>query len=123
MYPQNFPPTAFMDRMVELLLMKLPVEYTSVFRRERVRHELSAITNQELTAKAKADASTSGAPTPKGSAPSLLRHSGPYIADSQDRTILWARIVRFKHLSGGGDDGAETDSDELDAPRTAATGS
>jgi len=106
--------------------MKLPVEYKSAFRREGVLHELSAIADQELTTKAKADASTSNAPTPEeGSAPplpsgSLLRRSGPYIADSQDSTILRARVIRFKHLSGGGDDGAETDNGELDTLRAAA---
>jgi len=29
-------------------------------------------------------------------------------------------VIRFKHLSGGSDDGTETDNDELDALKTAA---
>jgi hypothetical protein len=29
-------------------------------------------------------------------------------------------VIRFKHLSGGSDDGAETYNDELDALKTAA---
>jgi len=29
-------------------------------------------------------------------------------------------VIRFKHLSGGSDDGAETDNDELDALKTPA---
>jgi hypothetical protein len=49
-----------------------------------------------------------------------LPRSGQYIADSHDGTILWARVIRFKHLSGSGDDGGETDNDKLDALRNAA---
>jgi len=81
---------------------------------------------RNLLLKPKADASTSNAPTPEeGSAPplpsgGLLRRSSPCIADSQDSTILRARVIRFKHLSGGSDDGTETDNDELDALKTAA---
>jgi E3 ubiquitin-protein ligase TRIP12 len=106
--------------------MKLPVEYKSAFRREGVLHELSAITDQELSTKTKADASTSNAPTPEeGSGPpipsgGLLRRSGQYIADSQDSTILRARVIRFRHLPSSSDDGAETDNDELNALKSAA---
>ena len=113
-------------QLVELLLIKLPVEYKFAFRREGVLHELSTIADQELSTKAKADTSRSSAPTPEeGSAPpmpsgGLLRRSGQYIADSQDSAILRARVIRFRHLSGSSDDGAETDNDELDALKSAA---
>jgi E3 ubiquitin-protein ligase TRIP12 len=64
-------------------------------------------------------------PTPEeGSAPPMppggLPPSGQYIADSHDGTILWAHVIRFKHLSGSGGDGGETDNDKLDALRNAA---
>ncbi len=52
--------------------------------------------------------------------PGGLRRSGQYIADSHDGTILRAHVIRFEHLSGSGDDGGETDNNELDALRNAA---
>lgn len=127
-------------QLVELLLIKLPVQYRSAFRREGVLHEVMSIADQDLTTKVKLEPtsasntpapeeSESSAPPPAPSAAILRRHghlSSHYAVDSQDANILRARIVRFRYLSPSSsstnpEDGNETDAnDELEALKAAA---
>jgi len=104
-------------QLVELLLISLPSEYTAVFRREGVLHEVTTIADQELTPKPKAESTNSPSPSALGDGPnmsaasliitssSLLRCSAPYL-DSQDANILRALVVRFKYFSSPFDSGA-----------------
>lgn len=124
-------------QLVEMLLCKLPVEYKSAFRREGVIHEILSIADQELSTaatKVKTEpTSSSNTPAPddgSGSSPapapptssSLLRRAGHYLAESQDTTILRARVIRFKYLtSGPSEEGNNVDgSDELEALKDAS---
>jgi E3 ubiquitin-protein ligase TRIP12 len=109
-------------QLVELLLAKLPKEYNNALRREGVLHEIIAIADQDLSTKVKVEppSSTSNTPVPEDGSPSAMpapsgtslphRRSGQYI-DSQDSTILRARIIRFKYLSSRSEDGADNEAD------------
>ena len=113
-------------QLIELLLIKLPVEYKPAFRREGVIHDLEALATRSLASskskekdKEKEKDGSESAAAPESAVPPSILPPGSAIPipgykklsslslDPDDAITLRARVIKFKHLSG--DDANESD--------------
>jgi E3 ubiquitin-protein ligase TRIP12 len=108
-------------QLVEILLSKVPADYIPAFRREGVFHEIETIAARPLFSKAKDKDHKDGKDEKDLSAPQTPEPSSPphppsapfatstpgykklasLALEPEDAITLRARVIRFRHLTGG----------------------
>jgi E3 ubiquitin-protein ligase TRIP12 len=119
-------------QLVDLLLTKVPSEYKPTFRREGVFHEIEALATRDVASykskdkdKDSSDAPSPGdtgsapaqTPTPASSAPTIpgFKKLTSLSLEPEDAITLRARVIRFKHLSSGDEEGGDNAFEKLRA--------